>query len=385
MCKGGNKTQTTSQSSTTNYPQWTQDAGQNAYNVANSLTGPFLQTPAYGVAGFNSDQLKGFDLVRQMTQGAFTGTPTAVPTGATMTAANSNAAQLGAGDISAFLNPYTSAVVDQAANKARGELAKTEAGIGARYAAAGAFGGGREALARGKAKEAFDENLQATTAQLLAQGYDNATATAMANTQLRQQTAENNAQREQDARSANLGYGLQAAQLAEAMRNGNVDRQNTALQQLLGTGAVQQQLGQNALDLPLRNLQILLGATPGVFNTSGVQTGTSPDNRPGALQQLLGGALTIGGMGVSGGGSLLGNFLGGLSDKETKTNIEKLGKDPETGLDMYAYDYKDDVAKAKKSGKPMPPKRVSAMAQDIEKAEPGSTKRVGGKLVVKGR
>ena len=50
---------------------------------------------------------------------------------------------------------------------------------------------------------------------------------------------------------------------------------------------------------------------------------------------------------------------------------------------MYAYDYKDDVAAARKSGAPMPPKRVGPMAQDIEKLMPGSTRSVGGKRVVK--
>lgn len=364
MSKGGGKTQTTTQNTSTVYPQWTQDAGQNTYNVATNLTNPFLNQSPYGVAGFTPDQLKAMDLARTTAMGAFTGSPTAVPTGATMTAANSNAAQLGANDFQAFLNPYINGVVNQAASKARGELAKTEAGIGARYAAAGAFGGGREALARGKARDDFDENLQATTAQLLAQGFDNATASAMANTHLRQQSAENNAQREQDARSTNLAYGLQAAQLSEAMRNGQLDRQNTALQQLLGTGGLQQQLAQNSLDLPMRNLQILLGATPGVFNTSGTQTGTQPDNRPGAFQQILGA-----------GTSLLGSWL--ASDETMKTDIQPMGRDPETGEKQYAYRYKGDPKSY--------PKVVGPMAQDLEREKPGSTKRVGDKLAIKAK
>lgn len=69
----------------------------------------------------------------------------------------------------------------------------------------------------------------------------------------------------------------------------------------------------------------------------------------------------------------------GLSDEREKTNIEKVGKDPETGLMLYSYDYKDDVEAAKKSGKSMPPKRVSPMAQDIEKMDPRAVREVGGK------
>jgi hypothetical protein len=364
MSKGGGGTQTTTQNTSTNYAPWTQTAGENAYKYASGMTNPFLQVPGYGVAGFNPDQKQAFDLARQMAQGAFTGTATAVPTGAKMTAANSTAAQLGANDFQAFLNPFIDGVVNSAANKARGELKRTEADIGAKYAAAGAFGGGREALARGQAKKDFDENLQATTAQLLAQGFDTATANAMANTQLRQQTSENNANRQQDANSANLNYGLQAAQLQEAMRNGQVDRQNTALQQLLGMGNQQQLFAQSALDIPWTNLQRLLGATPQVYNTSGTQTGTQPDNRPGAFQQILGA-----------GTSLLGSWL--ASDETMKTDIQKMGRDPETGEMLYAYRYKDDPKTY--------PKVVGPMAQDLEREKPGSTKRVGDKLAIKAK
>jgi len=325
MSKGGDKTQTTTQNTSTTYAPWTQAAGQNGYTSAAGMTNPFLQTPAYAVAGMNPDQTKAFDLARQMAQGAFTGSATSVPTGATMTPASATAAtaqaqQLGANDYQAYLNPYINGVVNQASSKARKELRQTEADIGAKYAAAGAFGGGREVLARGKAQDNFDENLQATTAQLLAQGFDTATATAMANTQLRQQTAENNAGRQQqtaltnagyqqDANSANLGYGLQAAQVAEAMRNGQTDRQNSALQALLGTGNQQQLFAQSALDSPWTALQRLLAATPQVYNTTGVQTGTQPDNSPSFLQQALGLGASVLGAGVSGGGTVAGSLL----------------------------------------------------------------------------
>ncbi|MBB3997189.1 hypothetical protein [Aureimonas pseudogalii] len=342
MSKGGDKTQTTTQNTSTTYAPWTQAAGQNGYTSAAGMTNPFLQTPAYSVAGLNPDQTKAFDLARQMAQGAFTGSATGVPTGASMTAAqvgapgstgasSATAAQLGGGDYQAFLNPFINGVVTQAANKARGELRQTNADIGAKYAAAGAFGGGREVLARGKAQDDFDENLQATTAQLLAQGFDTATATAMANTQMRQQTGESNAARQQqaaqadadrrqqvaltnagyqqDASSANLGYGLQAAQVAEAMRNGQTDRQNSALQALLGTGNQQQLFAQSALDSPWTALQRLLAATPQVYNTTGTATGTQPDNSPGFLQQVLGVGGSILGAAMPGGGSLGGSLI----------------------------------------------------------------------------
>lgn len=302
----GPKTQTTNSSQSTTYPQWTQDAGQNAFNLVAGMTNPFLKTPAYGVAGFTPDQTKAMDLARQQAMGAFTGSPTAVPIGATMQAATSQAAQydgaqIGATDYRQFLNPYISDVVNATTNRARDQLRQTEADIGAKYAASGAFGGGREVLARGKAKENFDKTLQETTAGLMAQGYDAANALASANAtmrqqsaegnaQLRQQTALQNAENEQQARSTNLAYGLSAAQLADTMKDSNFARQNTALQQLLGTGALQQALAQGAMDQPWTNLNRLLGAVPAVYNTTQAGTKVEPkeSSGPGLLNTVLG-------------------------------------------------------------------------------------------------
>jgi len=63
-----------------------------------------------------------------------------------------------------------------------------------------------------------------------------------------------------------------------------------------------------------------------------------------------------------------------LSDRTMKTDIEELGTDPQTGLDMYAYRYKDDPKSY--------PKVVGPMAQDIEKSNPGMVRKIGGKRVI---
>lgn len=67
-----------------------------------------------------------------------------------------------------------------------------------------------------------------------------------------------------------------------------------------------------------------------------------------------------------------------FSDEREKTNVQSLGKG------LYAYDYKDDVRRAEEEGRPMPPKRVGPMAQDIEERAPGLVGEVGGHKVVKG-
>lgn len=85
-------------------------------------------------------------------------------------------------------------------------------------------------------------------------------------------------------------------------------------------------------------------------------------------QSMLGGLFGLG-------GQLIGGLGGLMSDRETKTDITPLGKEPESGLDMYAYRYKDDPKSY--------PKVVGPMAQDVEKQIPGSTKKIGGHMVIK--
>jgi hypothetical protein len=63
-----------------------------------------------------------------------------------------------------------------------------------------------------------------------------------------------------------------------------------------------------------------------------------------------------------------------MSDRTTKTDIKKLGKDPASGIDMYAYRYKGDPKSY--------PKVVGPMAQDIEKKYPTVVKKIGGKRVI---
>ena len=84
---------------------------------------------------------------------------------------------------------------------------------------------------------------------------------------------------------------------------------------------------------------------------------------------ILGGLNSLGG-----GGAGLAGIASLFSDEREKTDIKKLGKDPHTGIDMYAYRYKDDPKTY--------PKVVGPMAQDIEKKYPNNVSEIGGKKVV---
>jgi hypothetical protein len=92
------------------------------------------------------------------------------------------------------------------------------------------------------------------------------------------------------------------------------------------------------------------------------KTGTEAGGGPELGKTILGIGSTLAG-------------LWGASDERMKTDKTKLGKDPKTGLDMYAFRYKDDPKNY--------PKVVGPMAQDVEKQYPDSVKTLAGTKVIK--
>jgi hypothetical protein len=319
-------TQTTTTQENKQAPAYVQQAQQNLLNQGGNILQPFLNQPAYAIAGQNPDQQQAFDYARQIAVNAFPQGGSGVPQISGMTDAAKaqftpgTASQLGPSDYKPFLNEYTQDVVNTSLANMRRQNNDTQAQIGAKAAAAGAFGGSREALMRGQQNRAFGEQAAGTVAQLMAQGFDKAQALALANAQMKQQTgmqntsiqnqmATSNAGLAQNARQFNADYGIKAAQTNSGLQDAEQARQLKALQALLGSGNQQQQFGQQIVDLPFSTLQKLAAITPQDNSMSGTSTKQSPDNSPSPLQQLLGVGLTIGGMGMPGGGSLLGSLF----------------------------------------------------------------------------
>ena len=89
------------------------------------------------------------------------------------------------------------------------------------------------------------------------------------------------------------------------------------------------------------------------------QSGTKSGGSPGFGKTLLGIAGTAAG------------FMGAPmpSDERIKTDITPVGKDSETGLELYAFRYKDDPKNY--------PKVIGPMAQDVEKKYPEAVTEVG--------
>lgn len=436
MSKQPSTVQTT-QNTTQTLPQYVTDAQQGLLGTGQNLYDDFYNaTPNYRVAGFNADQTAGFDLTRQAAQNAFTNNPSlpswygqstpTMPTaaytyGAMSSAPNfyngasMNAAQVGGADIQGLMNPFTQSVIDPTLAQMRQGHDATSAQIGAQSAAAGSFGGSREALRQGQNDRALGEQTALTTAQLNSQAYQQAAALAQANAQMRQSADQFNASSQNTANQSNVNSAntanqfnasannsanqfnstqqnardqfiaslglqgrsqdLQAAQLQNTFANDAYQRQMAAVAAMLGIGTTEQNQLQNILNVPTSSLAAYAGMVPSQVPVNSNSVGTAPNTAPGLGQQLLGGGLSLLGLKTADGGSIGGALLGRMfCDARLKKDVAPYGFS-EGGRPLFAFRYKweDDDA----------PLTIGPMAQIEELHDPDSViELLGIKLVV---
>lgn len=174
-----------------------------------------------------------------------------------------------------------------------------------------------------------------------------------------------------------------ARQLQAALGMGQLGNEansaiGTDLARLLTIGGAQQEQEQRYLDdaysrfseardYPKEQLNILMAAL-GMSPYGRTQTTTSTQNNGTDIGGILGGA----GSAAAGMAKLLPILMS--SDKTMKTDMQKVGKDKATGLDVYSYRYKGDPKSY--------PKVVGLMADDIEEKAPEAVKTIGGKKAV---
>lgn len=261
------------------------------------------------------------------------------------------------GNVQDYMNPFQQQVIDNSVADAGRAFQQNMNGISANAVGAGAFGGSRQGVAEGVAAAENARQVGDMSAQLRAQGFD--TASGLLNQDLA---------RSMQGQQMRMDAGAQLGQIAQA--GSDMNAKNATLAATLGEQQRQvQQQGlqeqyakwKEAQDADLRGVNLrlsALGATP--YGSTQTQTSTAQGGGNG-LMSLAGGAL----------GLLPFMFS---SDRNEKTDIKKLGKDPKTGLDMYAYRYKGDPKSY--------PKVVGPMAQDIEKRAPGAVPKIGGSRVV---
>lgn len=317
--------------------------------------------------------------------------------------------------VAQYYNPYQQQVIDATQASIEQQNARQMANQQAEAIRSGAFGGDRSGLARSQLAGQQSLSQNQILSGLRQQGYQQALDT------FQKQQAQALAAATQQQQAANAMFGVQqqlgvnaretayaqalgqynqqqAQAIAAAQKaasdisnygNQGLQAQSQELQGLMSSGAMQQAMKQQAINqdynqwlaaqaYPYQQLQFasnVAGLTPNLgstTNTSGYGYGQSNQTQSGGnpLSQIIGA-----------GTSLFGTALR-FSDERAKTNVDYVGEDPKTGDPLYAYDYKSDVAKAKESGEPMPPKRLGPMAQDIAERRPEDVVDLGGLLGV---
>lgn len=341
---------TTTQISKVELPAWVDAASQKNYALAEQIGNkPYNPYTGQTVAGQDALTTQG--------QAALAAGGGADQTGYNQASALNN--QAGGGilslDRSKYMDPFTQDVINSTVTTSKDALNQALQGNADKAIAAKAFGGSRGAIVDGVTTAQNNKDLMAQVAQLNSANFNQATG----------------------AMQGDITSKLAAA----SGLTGNQDSANKSkaaqIQGLLGAGAQNQQQAQTVLndqkgkfdeaqnyDTDRLNLMLsALGMSP--YGKTDNTTKTSTEGSSGTdIAQT--------GLGIL---SLL-PALFAMSDKRTKKNIKKVGKNKATGIDIYKYNYKGE--------KPGTPKHKGPMAQDVEKVLPGAVANIGGiKLVDK--
>ena len=280
-----------------------------------------------------------------------------------------------------YMNPFIDDVERRAIQSAMTAGQAAQTGIASDAAKKGAFGGSRQAVQQAVQGAQTTKDIGDLSAKLRSQGFDTATQAMQADianklkaeTQTGQWAQEAQTEYEKNKLAANQQKIAASQGLTETADAYQKARMNQ-IAEMLGIGNIYQQQTQRVYDdkkgkwqekrnYPLEQLNILMAAL-GMSPYGHTETSTKTS------EQKAGG----GGMGMLGGFMQMLPGLMSLSDRETKTDIEKLGTDENTGLPLYAYRYKGDPKRY--------PKVVGPMAQDVEKHFPKAVRKVGGKRVI---
>ena len=263
---------------------------QDLYNRSKAIAGqPFVPFTGARVAGFNPDQLGGFNATRAMFNQSMAYNPMANINALANQRAQSLLDPYGGqtNRIQAYQNPYNTQVIDQSTadlDRARQIRLQSDqdAAIGA-----GAFGGSRSALLEAETNRNFADAVARNSANLRQSGFNNAA-----------QLAQNDMGR--NFANRQFQSNLFSNQLGDQYRN---------LGLLSGMGGQQQQLQQRALDTSynefLRGLNYgpqQLGLLAQGVSALPTQTETTQSQKTG-LGDVLGTAANLYGMYLLGGGS----------------------------------------------------------------------------------
>lgn len=237
--KGGGDKQTV----TNQVDPATQARYDDLYNRAKGIAGqPFVPYTGARVAGFNPDQLQGFDATRSSFQDSMSYNPRGLLSDMGTQPLN----------IQSFQNPYNTQVIDQSLSdldRARQIRLQSDQD---RAIGAGAFGGSRSALLEAETNRNFADAAARTSSNLRQSGYNNALNAAM--------------------QDRNFRSGIQSGLLGDQYRN---------LGLLSGIGTQQQGLQQAGMDAGYNEFMRALGYGP---QQLGLLSGAVFGMTPGEIQ-----------------------------------------------------------------------------------------------------
>ena len=297
MGKGSGSTNTVTSSAAP--PQYVADAYQNAIGAAQSAASkPLQQYQGPMVAGFTPNQNQAFNQIQNAQNIALPYEQQAAQSIAnSQTNIWGNAPQYSANSVNQYYNPYQQDVVNSTMANINETNAEQQQGVVGNAITSGAWGGDRSAVAQSElARQQGLANNQ-TLAQLQQQGFTGAQSEFNS-----QQGANISAQEAQNWLASNAGYGY--GQLGTS----SLQNQLAGSSALLQAGGLQQQLGQEVLNVPyeqfqaqqaypLQTAQYFANIAEGIGGSSPLTTSTTSPGPSTASQ--------IGGLGLAG--------LGGLS------------------------------------------------------------------------
>lgn len=337
----------TTQTTEVKLPEWVDAAAQSNYELAQQIAAkPYQEYSGPTVAGPSQTTTDAYDF--------FKGT---MGTGTTQyNEANDLFSRAGQGilglDRDAYMNPYINEVENMALaalDKSRQQalMSNSDAAIAAK-----AFGGSRHGVVDAITNAETAEKAGLLSADLRKQGFDTASG-------LMQQDIQNM-----------LAGGQGLLQGGAALE----EQRGRDFSGLLGIGQQEQLQDQRELDDAYNRWREEQDHDINQLNILLSSLGMSPYGKTEQTEktQSGGGGTDFAQMGLG----ILSLLFGLFSDREDKTDIKKLGKDPITGLDIYAYRYKGDPKSY--------PKVVGPMAQDIEKKFPDMVGEIGGHKTVGG-
>ena len=279
MSKGGD---TTTSTTTGDLPDWSAPYVTDLLSRAKGVSNLPYQT--YGnqrLAEFSGDTNTAFDMVRNQAAGGTPEIDSAIA--ATGGIANYAAKGVPDADLSAYMNPYTTNVLDVQKQRATQAFQEQQAGRDASAVAAGAFGGDRRFVQDSLAQRDLNQQLQGIDAEGLQSAFDRATGLF---------------QNDETNRRLGSQLGLDAAGQLGSLGSTRSDLGFKNAEALSNVGAKTQQRQQAGLDLayqdftaqrdyPAQQLQLysqLLSGTPITPNTTTSVTEPAPD----FLSQLIG-------------------------------------------------------------------------------------------------